>query len=85
MKEVICQYDGKNRTCEFPDCKNKGRPQSKHADGSLYRRPWCKFHLKGKGREARVEYSKSIKKYSLHKKVKTHENPQTILLQMPYM
>lgn len=65
MKEKsLFQYDHSTRTCEFPGCERLGRNQGKcHADGSLYRRAWCKFHLKGKGKDERIEYSKNIKKY----------------------
>ena len=58
------QYDHKTRKCEFPDCGRLGASQGKqHADGSLYRRAWCKFHLFGTGRVERVHYSRNIKKY----------------------
>ncbi len=63
-EETKKQYDHENRMCEFPECPRKSASGSQqHADGSKYKRPWCKYHLKGKGRDERVEYSKDIKKY----------------------
>lgn len=70
MAEVKFQYEHKTRKCEFPGCEKLGHSQGKvHADKSLYRRAWCKTHLKGKGKLERIEYSKGKKKYQ-PKKVK---------------
>ncbi len=63
-KKVVFQYDHKTRMCEYPECKRRSTSRGKaHSDGSLYRCAWCKFHLKGKGKEERQKYAGNIKKY----------------------
>lgn len=70
LKETKKQYLHETRTCEFPDCKNLGRAQGAHADGTPYRRAWCGYHLKGTGRKDRELFAKDIRKYKPRSELK---------------